>query len=154
MGGHNGAHGVTRPTCFGSPRPPSLTQYGLWDILVFIAAARESELFQEPQIIPVKQADVIDPIPNHGYPFDAEPEGPPAPHFRVVADILKDRRVHHAAACNFEPFLAHLARQRAAEINFKAWFGVAEIVRAETDAGLRPHQLVEHKFHRAFEIAD
>src|SRR6266699_6948588 len=27
MGGHNGAHGVTRPTCFSSPRPPSLTHY-------------------------------------------------------------------------------------------------------------------------------
>ena len=27
LGGHNGAHGVTRPTCFGSPPLPSLTHY-------------------------------------------------------------------------------------------------------------------------------
>src|SRR5689334_21813862 len=68
------------------------------------------ELHQEPQIVFVKQPDVVDSISNHRNPLDPESERPARPNFRIVADILKYLRMHHAAARNLEPFLAHLPR--------------------------------------------
>src|SRR5438128_494132 len=75
-----------------------------------------SKLLQKPHIILVEQPDVADPIANHRDAFDAEAEGPAGPDFGIVADVFKHRGMHHAAAGDLEPFLAHLARERTAEI--------------------------------------
>src|SRR5208283_1437964 len=89
-----------------------------------------------------------------GDALDAETKSPPRPEFRIVSDVFKHLRMHHAATGDFEPFLAHFARQRAAEINLETRFGVAEVVWPEPNSGLRSHQLPEHEFDRAFQIAD
>src|SRR5215475_8352080 len=75
------------------------------------------ELPQEPQIILIKQPDVVDPVPNHRNALDPESKCPAGPNFRIVADILEYLWMHHTAARDLEPFLAHFPRQRAAEIN-------------------------------------
>src|SRR5262245_9985806 len=111
------------------------------------------ELPQKPQIIFVKQPDVVNAVPNHCDPLDAEPEGPTRPHLSIVSHVFEHLRVHHPAAGDFEPFLAHFARDRAAEINFEARFRVAEVMRTETDTRLRPHQFLEHELDRALEVA-
>src|SRR3989442_7958151 len=56
---------------------------------------------------------------SHSDTFDAKPKGPPAPRLRVIADIFEYLRVHHAAAGDLQPFLAHFFRQWTAEINFE-----------------------------------
>src|SRR5207245_5101576 len=96
------------------------------------------KLFQEPQIILVEQPDVVDAIADHGNALDAEPEGPAGPDFRIVSDVFKHLRMHHAAAGDLQPFLAHLPRERTGEINLKARFSVAEVVRAETNPHVAP----------------
>src|ERR1043166_605727 len=111
------------------------------------------ELPQKAQIVFVKQPDVVDPIPDHRNPLDAEAEGPASPYLRIVAHVLEDLGMHHATAGDFQPFLAHLARERATEINFKARLGIAEIMRAEPDACFRAHKFREHKLHRPLEIS-
>src|SRR6266536_6469184 len=92
-----------------------------------------SELPQKPQVIFVKQPDIIDAIADHGNAFDAEAERPPGPDLGIVADVFKHLRMHHAAAGDLEPLLSHLARERAGKINFETRFSIAEIVRAEAD---------------------
>src|ERR1019366_8607674 len=101
----------------------------------------------------VEEADVSDAIADHRDALDPEAERPARPGFAVVADVLEDLGVHHAAAGNLEPFLAHLAGQRAAEIDLEAGLGVAEVVRPEADASFRSHQFLEDKLHGALEIA-
>src|ERR1035438_1472397 len=115
--------------------------------------AQTLELLQEPHVIFVEEADVSDAVADHRDALDAKAEGPAGPAFRVVADVLEYLGVHHAAAGDLEPFLAHLACQRAAEIYLEAGLGVAEIVRSEADASLRTHQFLEDKLRGAFEIA-
>src|SRR5262245_52150827 len=91
-------------------------------------AAQGLELLQKADIILVKEPDVVDAIADHGDAFDAKTEGPAGPHFWIVSHILKYRRMYHAAAGDLQPFLAHLAQERAGEINLEARFGVAEVV--------------------------
>src|SRR5205823_1232923 len=86
-------------------------------------------------------------------PFDPKSKSPARPHLRIIAHIFEDLGMNHAATSDLEPFLPHLARERAAEIDLEARFGIAEVVWAETDFGFRPHQLLEYEFDRAFEIA-
>src|SRR6266571_1648211 len=64
------------------------------------------ELGQEPQIVLVEQADVVDSVLQHGDPLDPEPEGEAGVPLGVVADLLEHRGVHHARA-------AHLDEARA-----------------------------------------
>src|ERR1035441_911765 len=115
--------------------------------------AQTLELLQKPHVILVEEADVSDAIADHRDALDAEAERPARPGFRVVADVLEDLGMHHAAAGDLEPFLAHLAGQRAAEIYLEAGLGVAEVVRPEADARLRTHQFLEDKLHGALEVA-
>ena len=115
---------------------------------------RKLKLLQETHIVFVEQPDVVDPVADHGDAFDAETEGPAGPDFRIVADVLEHLRMHHAAAGDFEPFLAHLFDQGAGEIDFEARFGVGEIMRAETDFDVFAHQFLEDEFHGAFQVAD
>src|SRR5882672_2380897 len=112
------------------------------------------ELPQKPQIVCVKQADIVDSIANHCDSFDPESEGPARPHLGIVADIFKHLWMDHSAPGDLEPFLAHFSRQRTAEINFEARFGVAEIMRTETNFCFWSHQLLEDKFHCSLQIAD
>src|ERR1035441_9504691 len=115
--------------------------------------AQTLELLQKPHVILVEEADVSDAIADHRDALDAEAERPARPRFRVVADVLEDLGVHHAASGDLQPFLAHLAGQRAAEIDLEAGLGVAEVVRPEADARFRAHQFLEDKLHCALEVA-
>jgi len=108
------------------------------------------ELPQKPQIIFVKQTDIVDPIPDHGNPFDPEPERPARPNLGIIPDVFEHLRVDHSAAGDLQPFLPHLASQRAAEIDLKTRLRVTEIMRSEANPGFRPHQFLEHKFDTIF----
>src|SRR5207302_11505236 len=113
-----------------------------------------SELPQKPQIIFVEEPDVVDAIADHGDAFDAKAEGPAGPDFGIVTDVLEHLRMHHAAAGDLQPFLAHLARERAGEIDLEARFGVAEVVRAETNLHVAAKQVLEDELDGALEVAD
>src|SRR5215469_13180931 len=108
-----------------------------------------SELPQEPGVILIEEPDIIDAITKHCDALDAEAEGPAGPDFGVVTDVFEDLGVNHAATGDFEPFFAHLAGERAAEIDFEARFGVAEIVWAKANAGFGTHQFLEDELDRA-----
>ena len=56
------------------------------------------KLVEEAEVVFVEQADVADAVADHRDALDSEAERPAAPFFRVVPDVLKHRRVHHAAA--------------------------------------------------------
>src|SRR5439155_8018809 len=48
-----------------------------------------SKLPQEPHVVLIKQADVIDPVTNHRNALDSEAERPAGPDFRVITDVFK-----------------------------------------------------------------
>ena len=60
--------------------------------------ARESsrKLFEKAQIVFEEQPDVVDAVPQHGYPLDAHAEGPARDRFRIIADVTQDLRMDHA----------------------------------------------------------
>jgi hypothetical protein len=60
----------------------------------------------------------------------------------------------HAAAGDFEPVFAHLAGERAAEIDFEAGLGVAEVVGAKPDLDVGSQQFLEDEFDGALEVGD
>ena len=62
-----------------------------------------SELAQESQVVVEEEADVVDPVLQHGDAFDAQPEGEAGVGFRVVAHGLEDRGVDHAGAQDLQP---------------------------------------------------
>src|SRR5437016_5321332 len=130
-----------------------ITSYFVIDLLPLTYTFPFLELLQKTEIVFVKEPNVIDAIPNHGDALDAEAKGPAGPDFRVVADVFKDLGMHHAAAGDFQPFLAHFARQRTAEINLEARFGVTEIMWTETNPGFGSHQFFEDEFHCPLQIA-
>src|SRR5882724_9697657 len=113
-----------------------------------------SELFQEPHVVFVKEADIVDAVTEHGDAFDAEAERPAGPHFGVVADVLEDLRMHHAAAGDLQPILAHLLHECAAEIDLETRLGVAEIVRTEPYLHVIAKNFFEDEFYGALEVAD
>src|SRR5271165_960689 len=90
---------------------------------------RVSKLFQEPHVVFVEEADVVDAVAEHGDAFDAEAERPPGPDGGIVANGLEHLRMHHAAAGDLQPVLAHLFHERVGEINLVARLGVTEIMR-------------------------
>src|SRR5204862_6897916 len=121
-----------------------MTSY--WVILIL--PVYTSELSQKPPVILVKQPDVVDAISDHSDALDAETEAPAGPELRIVADPLEHLRVHHAAAGDVQPFLAHLAAERTGEIDLETRLGVAEIMRAETNLHLRAEYFLEGKSQR------
>ena len=62
--------------------------------------------------------------------------------------------MHHPAAGDLQPALAHLTREGISEIDLETWLGVAEVMRPETNLRLRPHQLAKDKLHCALEISN
>src|SRR6266850_3141711 len=112
------------------------------------------KLFQESHVVFVEEADVVDAVAEHGDAFDAEAERPAGPDFRIVADVLEDLRMHHAAAGDLQPVLAHLLHERAAEIDLETRFGVAEVVRTEANLYVAAHDFLEDEFDRSLEVAD
>ena len=132
----------------------------LFDLFRFIFHGSQNsyraklKLLQEPHIVFVKEADIVDAVTDHGDAFDAKAERPAGPDFGVVTDNFKDRRMHDATAGDLGPVLAHLFHQRAGEINFIARLGVAEIVRTKTNLHVLAQQFLENEFDRALEVAD
>src|ERR1017187_6901012 len=116
--------------------------------------AKKLKLFQKPHVVFVEEADVVDAIAEHGDAFDAEAECPASPDGGIIADVLEHLRMHHAAAGDLQPVLAHLFHERGGEINLVARLGVAEIMRSETDLYVAAHEFAEDKFDRALEVAD
>src|SRR5687768_13480704 len=61
------------------------------------------ELLEEPEIVLVEQADVVDAVFQHRDAFDAGAEGESRIAFGVVADGLEQRGVNHSAAEDLQP---------------------------------------------------
>src|SRR5689334_10972133 len=84
------------------------------------------ELLQEPEVVFVKEADILDLVLENRNPFDADPPREAGVALGVVADRLENSRVHHAAAANLDPAcpLAHRASiplaPPAAQVDFGA----------------------------------
>src|SRR4029077_20272438 len=71
------------------------------------------ELPQKPQVILREEPDIRNFKQNHSQPIHAEAECIATPFFRIVSiiatrfvDRFKNSRMHHAAACHFDPLLA------------------------------------------------
>src|SRR5207237_5631796 len=110
------------------------------------------ELSQVTQIMIVEEADVIYPVKDHGDAFDSEAKRPAAPGFRVIAHVFEDLGMHHAAAGDLQPLLAHSFRQRAAKIDFEARLGITEIMGTESNAGFLSYQFFENKLDATLDI--
>src|SRR5258706_12341752 len=93
------------------------------------------ELFQEPQIVLIKVANVIDAVEEHREALEAHAEGVAAPNLRIVADRVGHRRIHHAAAAYFDPWLLHLRQMGGRQIHFEARLRVAKEVGTKTRLG-------------------
>src|SRR4051794_6066403 len=65
-----------------------------------------SELVEEPRVVLVEQADVVDPVSTHAEPFDAQPEREPGDLVGVVADGPEDVGVDHAGPPHLDPSVA------------------------------------------------
>src|SRR5689334_17801559 len=76
----------------------SKSTYCFSQLNVTFMSCQELELAQEPHVVLVKQPDVVDAVAKHGDALDTEAESPSGPDFRIVANILEDLRMHHAAA--------------------------------------------------------
>ena len=110
-----------------------------------IQGKRESpltELSQEAQIVLVKEPNVVNAVAEHRQPLNSHPERIALPLLGVVADILENRGVNHAAAENLKPsrlfanWAALAFAKNATDQNFGARFGEGEMVRSE--ANLNP----------------
>src|SRR5262245_54861338 len=116
------------------------------------------KLFQKPQIVLVKQSDVLHPVPQNRNALDADAPGKTRIPLGIVPDGLEDRRMHHAAAAQLDParFLAHRAAGAvalpAAQIDLRARLRVRKKARTEPYAnGWREH-LAREREQRPLEI--
>src|SRR5262245_22397940 len=76
------------------------------------------ELAEEAQVVLEEEADVVDPVLEHGHALDAHAERPPGDVFGIVAHVAQDLRMHHARTQDLQParLLAYpTARARAGE---------------------------------------
>src|SRR5437764_2845697 len=89
------------------------------------------ELLQEAQIAFVEQAQVVDPVAQHGQAFQARAEREADELFRIQAEITYDGRMHLAGARDFQP--AALERTGAeGDVDLGRGLGGGEVGRPET----------------------
>jgi len=60
--------------------------------------------------------------------------------------------MHHAAARNLQPFLAHFAGQRAGKIDFKTSARCRKNNAAENESWFRRQQFLEDKFNGSLQV--
>src|SRR5262249_12534693 len=112
----------------------------------------------EPQVVLVKQPDILDLIPKDSDALNADPPGETGVPLGVVADSLEDGWMDHAAAADLDPtgLLAHRAAVPvalpAAEIDFSAGLRVREEARSKPDADGRREHLACEREQRPFQI--
>ena len=95
---------------------------------------RPSELGQEPRVVLVEQADVVDPVPTHAEPLDAQAEGEAGHLLGVVAHGAEDVRVDHARPAHFNPAVAAVPEH----VDLDARLGEREERGAEADLHVAP----------------
>ena len=95
------------------------------------------ELRQESQIIVKKHADIGNAVLQHCYSFHSKAEGETGNGFRIVADILKNYRVHHSCTEDFQPTAiltnptALATADDTSDIHLCAWLGEWKITGPE-----------------------
>src|SRR5262245_34409114 len=98
------------------------------------------KLFQKPQVVFVKEPNVLDPVPQDRHALDADPPRESRVALRIVAHCLEHGRMHHPRPADLEPsgLLAHGAALAvalpAADVDFSARFGVRKETRTEPDS--------------------
>src|SRR5580692_4990511 len=83
------------------------------------------ELFQKLQIVLEEQAQIIDPVTQHGHAVDAHAEGVTLPDLGIDARSVQHIGMNHAAAQNLKPssVLAYAAAFAVAKHAFNVGFG-------------------------------
>src|SRR5438046_1795757 len=118
------------------------------------------KLLEEPQIVVVKQPDILYPVPENRDPLDADAPGEAGMALGIVADRLEHCRMHHAAAAELDPPgpLAHRAAGAVAlpatEVDFRARLRVREKTRTEPHAHGRREHLSREREQRSLQIGE
>src|SRR5918997_4753322 len=120
------------------------------------------KLPQEAQVALEEEPQVGDAVLDHRHAVRAHPESEARVLFRVVADLLEDRRVHHSRAEHLEPSgpLAHLAAgvlsaaDEAAHVHLDARLGELEVSRSQADPHRPPEYLPVHRRKGTFQVRE
>ena len=100
------------------------------------------ELAQEAHVTFEEEADIGDPVKEHGDAFNADAEGPTAPYFRIDIASFEDVGIDHAGAQNLNPATPFaesaplLATENTRDIDFDARFREREETRPQPNLGV------------------
>ena len=73
-----------------------------------IAEPGRTKTVQEPHVVPVELADVVDAVAAHADPLDAQAEGEAGDLLGIVADGREHVRIDHAGAAHLDPAVVPL----------------------------------------------
>src|SRR3712207_6748873 len=142
-------------------RPPRSTLFPYTTLFRSLYPS-SSELPQEAQVALEEEPQVRDAVLDHRHAVGAHPEREARVFFRVVADLLEDRRVHHSRTEHLEPArpFAHLTvgvlptADKAAQVHLDARLGKLEVSWSKAHPDRLPEYVPGHRRERAFEVPE
>lgn len=118
----------------------------------FFCVVHSGELRKESQIVLVETAQIGDAVLDHEQSLDPEAECETLECMRINAAVREYRRVHHAAARDFQPSIAAIRAQ--AHVDFKPRFHEREVSRPEAEIDVWTEERFERIGHDGLHVRE